>query len=680
MKLPLSWLAEFIDLPTTDPAKLSAVLGSLGHEVESWETTSPSFEGVVVGRVESVGPHPDADRVRVTLVDDGSGELLEVVCGAWNFDSGAVVAFARVGARLNPGGEPMEIGARAVRGVTSNGMICSASELGLGEDHTGILVLDRLGVAGREDVGLHLEDVLPLSDVVLDVTITPNRPDAMSVLGIARELGAYYQIPVRRPETDVAETGPDNTVRVDVADPVGCPRFVARQVSGVTIAPSPLPMQLRLRAAGIRPISNVVDVSNYVMMELGHPIHTFDLDRIVEGALIIRRAGEGERLRTLDEVDRELLAADIVVADPSGAVALAGVMGGESTEVSETTTRVLVEAANWDPASVLATAHRLGLRSEASARFERGVDPDLSGMAAARAAALVASLGGGQVHKGTVDVYPVPAEKQRIDLRLGEVERLLGPGLDGMAVTGLLTRLGFEVASQSDESLEVLVPTRRPDVTRPVDLIEEVARLHGYDRFPSRVRMGPDGGTTPEQRSERSVRETMVGAGYYEAQSMSFLGAGELDLLRLPGDDTRRKAIRVSNPLREEESLLRTTLLPGLLRAAAGNLDRGSRDVTLFEIGKVFFPTPSSLDPLLPDQPNHLAFVAVGESGGVGVLGARREVDAHEATALMRLLGEARGLDLRVYPGEKAPFHPGRSGWCSTTRKLSAGWANSTPG
>ena len=308
-------------------------------------------------------------------------------------------------------------------------MICSASELGLGDDRTGILVLDRLGVAGPDDVGRELEAVLPLSDVILDVTITPNRPDVMSILGIARELGAYYGLPVRQPDTRVDDTGPETAAAVEVEDPLGCPRFVARQVSGITVGPSPLPAQLRLRAAGVRPISNVVGASNYVMIEMGHPIHTFDLARIAEGRLNIRRALEGEQLRTLDGVDRRLLRDDIVVADPSGAVALAGVMGGESTEVSETTREVLVEAANWDPASVLATAHRLGLRSEASARFERGVDPNLSGAAAARAAALTRVTGRRPRPRSVVDVYPTPIEQRRIELRLDEVERLLGPGL-----------------------------------------------------------------------------------------------------------------------------------------------------------------------------------------------------------------------------------------------------------
>ncbi|HEX2369573.1 MAG TPA: phenylalanine--tRNA ligase subunit beta, partial [Acidimicrobiia bacterium] len=243
MKVPLSWLSEFIDLPTSDPATLAGVLGSLGHEVEGWETISPTFSGVVVGRVETVSPHPDADRVRLTQVDYGSGDVLEVVCGAWNFEAGAVVAFAPVGAQLNPGGKPMEIEARAVRGVVSHGMICSASELGLGDDHTGILVLDRLGVAGPDDVGRDLEAVLPLSDVILDVTITPNRPDVMSILGIARELGAYYELPVRQPDTRVDDTGPETAAAVEVEDPLGCPRFVARQVSGITVGPSPLPAQ-----------------------------------------------------------------------------------------------------------------------------------------------------------------------------------------------------------------------------------------------------------------------------------------------------------------------------------------------------------------------------------------------------------------------------------------------------
>ena len=648
MKVPIGWLADFIDLPTRDPHELERILVSLGHEVEGIEEFGPSFEGVVVGRVEEVRPHPDADRIRFCRVDDGT-VTRDVVCGAWNFEAGAVIAYARVGSRLGTDtDQPLEVGSRKIRGIVSHGMIASARELGLGDDHDGIMVLDDLGAATDDDLGRPLEEVIGLDDVVLDVSITTNRGDCMGIRGLARELAAYWQIPLR----DISPsfpTGPENSAfEVSIRDVEACPRFVAHQVDGVRIGPSPLWMQLRLLAIGQRPISNVVDVSNYVMWELGHPIHTFDADAISGGQVIIRRAEEGEKLETLDGVKRRLLAGDIVVTDPSGPIALAGVMGGASTEVSETTTSVLVEAANWHPPSILSTSWRLGLRSEASARFERGVDPNLSALATARTVELVALTSGGVPRSRPVDCYPIPRRPWTVDLTARDVSRLLGTEPSFGDALALLERLGFG-PDRNGRSARVAVPTHRADVTRPADLVEEIARLHGYDRFPDLVRHGTRGGLTPEQMAVRRLREALVGAGLTEAQTLSFIGQDDLDALGLPPQDPRRVTIRVKNPLREEEAILRTTLLPGLMGAMSRNVARGLKSVRLFETGRVFTARDDPEDPRIPFQPFHLAMVLSGPG-----------VDVFAATGLIDLLARVAGRRLELRQESLPGLHPGR--------------------
>jgi len=468
MKVPIGWLSDFLDLPTSDPHELERILVSLGHEVESIEEFVPSFEGVIVGQVEEVGPHPAADRIRFCRVYDGS-LTRDVVCGAWNFEAGAVIAYARVGSRLGIDKErPVEVGSRPIRGVVSHGMIASARELGLGDDHEGILVLDELGAAGPEDVGRPLEEVLGLSDVVLDVSITPNRADCMGIRGLARELAAYWQIPLRDVSPAATPGRRDAHFEVSIEDVEACPRFVAHQIDGVRVGPSPLWMQLRLLAIGQRPISNVVDVSNYVMWELGHPIHTFDADAITDRHIIIRRATDGETLETLDGAERTLVRGDILVTDPSGPIALAGVMGGASTEVSGETTNILVEAANWHPPSILFTSHRLGLRSEASSRFERGVDPNLCALANARTVELIVATAGGVPRARVVDAYPAPVAPWGVPLNDGDVTRLLGPHPSFGEGLALLHRLGFGVI-RNGGSAKVTVPTFRSDVTRPAE-------------------------------------------------------------------------------------------------------------------------------------------------------------------------------------------------------------------
>lgn len=651
MKVPLRWLRDYLDIPTDDPEVLAEVFSSLGHEVEGFEVLDLQFSGVIVGRVEDVVPHPNADKLRLCRVTTG-GESQDIVCGAWNFDAGAIVPVSVPGAILAGG---LEVGVRSLRGIESHGMICSAAELGLGDDHAGIMVLD-----SDIEVGTNFADLVPLPDIVFDLSITPNRPDAMSLLGLARDVGAYYRVPVRIPESPLVETEPGSHVKVTLDDPYGCPRYVGREVRDVTVAPSPLWMQLRLRAAGVRPINNVVDITNYVLLETGQPLHGFDLDRVAGEEIIVRRALAGESLTTLDGVDRDLSEWDLVIADASGVVAFAGVMGGETSEVSDATNRVLIEAAHFDAPSVMFTAKRHDLRTEASSRFERGVDPNLPGRAAERAAAMMVELAGGKAVSGVQDNYPKPIEPWPVELPLGEIPRLLGFELNREEVVELLARLGFETAGQ--DPLTVTVPTFRPDVRRPADLVEEVARLHGYDKIPETLPLGPGGGLTDAQLAERRIRGLMTGLGFSEAQSWSFVGTEDLDHLGLGADDLRRQGIAIKNPLRDLEPLLRTTLLPGLLKSVRFNTSYGADRAALFEVGKVFLAEPSPMDARIPNQPDRLAFVATGEFGPRQVSNAHRVADVYTATATWHALVDSLGLHhTDVRQSSPDGYHPGRA-------------------
>jgi len=648
MKLTLSWLRDFVSLPTDDPQEVADAFESLGFEVDEMWPVGAEFSGVVIGKVLEVTAHPNADKVRVCQVDVGD-EVAEIVCGAWNFEAGAIVPVALPGAML---GE-FEIGRRAIRGVTSHGMICSEQELSLGEDASGIMVLNDDYPGAAERIGQDLGSILPFPDTVYDVAVNPNRPDCMSVVGLARELAAHFDAPLHAPVPALVESEPGVAVTVRIDDAEACTRFVGRQVRNITVGPSPHWMRLRLQAAGVRAISNVVDASNYAMLEVGHPTHAFDLDRLGD-TIVVRRAAEGERVVTLDDVDRELQTQDIVVCDAERPVAIGGVMGGADTEVHDGTTAVLIEAAYWHPASVLLTSKRFGLRSEASARFERGMDPNFCDVAADRVAEILAEIAGGTV-AGQVDVYPTKVEPLEVDLPLSEIPRVLGTEVAPDAVAGMLGRLGFGVSGS--DPLQVVVPTRRPDVSRPVDLVEEVARLHGFDNIPDRVATGSGGGLSRKEAVMRQLREVMVGAGYHEAMTFSFMGGDDLDALQLPREDPRRSAVTVLNPLREEEGILRTTMLSGLLRAAALNVDRHLADVSLFEVGKVFFPGNSEI----PDQPERLAFVTVGRRDG-DWQSTGRLVDVRDASGLWDLIAhELRVPESALAPASAMPFHPGRA-------------------
>ncbi|HEX2154908.1 MAG TPA: phenylalanine--tRNA ligase subunit beta [Acidimicrobiia bacterium] len=650
MKVSLNWLLEFVDLPTRETEELRRTLAMLGHEVDGVERIEANWSKVVVAEVEFVAAHPDADRVRLCTVKAG-GEAIEVVCGAWNFDAGARVAFAEPGAVL-PGG--FEIGVRSIRGVESHGMICSERELGLGEDAEGILVLE-----GDAPIGEPLENFLSLPDVIFDLSITTNRPDAMSILGIARDMAAWYQVPYEPPTPQPATVPGEPGLTVTIEDPVGNPRFVARRVDDVTVVPSPLWMRTRLRNSGIRPISNLVDITNYVMLELGQPLHVFDADKVVDQQLTVRRAKPGETLVTLDGAERRLTPEDLVIYDSEGPTSLSGTMGGQRSEVSDTTTSIIIEAASWDAPTILSMSRRHGLRSEASARFERGVDPLLPPLASLRAAELVQALAGGHLRQEWIDEVAMPFEPTTVELAVGDVTRLLGEGFDPGRITDLLERLGFEVSGS--DPLVVEVPSYRPDVGRTADLVEEVARLADYDTFGERLRLGRGGGLTSEQTLSRRLRDLLVGVGYSQAVSLPFVTPAEIGAFTPPPGHELHEVVRVKNPLSDEESILRPSLLPALLRALRHNRNRGRADVALFELGRVFHNSPWSRDWRVPTQPNRLGIAAIGVVAPADLSGQGHTADITAITGLIRHLADGLGLGLTLEQATAPGYHPTRT-------------------
>lgn len=652
MRVSLRWLSEYITLPTDDPDAIKRALEDLGHEVDGVEQVPVGWTDVVIAEVVSVEPHPNADKVRLCqVVIDGDRTPIDVVCGAWNFDVGAIVAFAKPGAVL-PG--DFQIGSREIRGVKSNGMICSEKELDLGEGYEGILVLD-----SDAPVGVDFGDYVELPDVIFDVSLTPNRPDAMSMWGIARELSAYFGVPYSMPDPVLDARPGVPAASVTIEDPSGCLRFTGREIQGVEIGPSPFWMRQRLRSAGVRAISNAVDVTNYVMLEMGHPLHAFDADRIIGKQLTVRRASAGEKITTLDDVERTMTSDDLVICDASGPTSLAGTMGGATSEVADDTTTVFLEAASWDPPTIMWMSRRHGLRSEASARFERGVDPNLPLLASARATQLLCDMTGAMVLESVIDVVAVPVVPAEIELSVSDVTRILGEGFSAEKIAGHLRSI--EMVVTEGDPMTVTVPTFRPDLGRPIDLVEEVARLHGFDNFDETVPRGSSGGLTRAQRNERTIRSALVGAGLSQAVHLSFIGAGDLEAFAFPDGHEARQVVRVNNPLREEEGLLRTTLLPALLDSLRYNASYGAASGGLFETGRVFF---DRLDPRfewLPHQPERLGFALFGVSGGLELGGVGRKVDAFTATALAELLAASLDItDMTVVAASEPGFHPGR--------------------
>ena len=666
MRAPYSWLREHCD-PGMAAAELAERLAMTGTEVERVGVLGPpSAEGFVVGRVLAAEPHPNADRLRVCAVDTGDGERT-IVCGAANVAAGQTVPVALPGAVL-PGG--MKIGKAKLRGVESAGMICAASELELGEGSSGILVLEDDGLVP----GTPLAEVLPIAEPVLELEVTPNRVDCFGVYGVAREVHAISGAPLGpepwaedAPAEGKGEVGDFASVSVEV--PELCPRFTARVFTGVTIGPSPAWLQARLLAAGQRPINNVVDITNYVMLLTAQPLHAFDLDRVPGGALTVRAATEGEKMRTLDDVERAFDAETVLVCDADGPSGIAGIMGGQRSEVSEGTTSVLLEVANWNGTNILRTSRMLGLRSEASSRFEKQLHPELCLRAQRIASRLMVELCGAKLVPGTIDVSAGIPEPPRLTLRGERVDGLLGMPVEQADQVAYLERLGFGVEAVGGD-LEVTVPPdRHYDVTREVDLIEEVGRVHGLDEhLPSTLPAvaGRVGGLTREQRLRRRAEDAMRDLGFDEIVGWSFTDPGEAGRLRIPADDPRAAPVVISNPLSEDQSVMRTTLLGSLLDVAQRNRAHGADRVALFESGRVYVDSgPSEEFPgerAAPDhEPHRIGCLAVGPLTAASWRGDGEPADFFALKGALEGLAGQLGSEVACEPAEEPFLHPGRS-------------------
>ncbi|MBR8741909.1 phenylalanine--tRNA ligase subunit beta [Nocardiopsis sp. MG754419] len=677
MRVPMTWLREYVELPADVTARdLASRLTLAGLEVETVDELGTDLTGpIVFGRVQEIEELTGFKKpIRYCRVDvgsaNGSGEPQEIVCGARNFSEGDLVVVSLPGAEL-PGG--FKIGARKTYGRMSAGMICSATELGLWEDHTGIVVLpEGFGAVGDDAIG-----ALGLREDVLDIAVTPDRGYALSMRGVARDVAALYGVALHDPaEVRVAEaTGEGHPGAI--ADPALADRLVLRGATGFDPeAPTPLWMKRRLHQGGVRPVSLAVDVTNYVMLELGQPLHAWDRDRIT-GTVTVRAAEAGEKLETLDHVQRSLDTDDIVIADEAGAQAVAGVMGGLETEIGASSGTVLVEAAHFDPRHIARASRRHQLSSEASRRFERGIDSRVQLVAATRAVELLAELGGATVETAYTHVHH-PSEPTTITVRAGHAGAVAGVDYPEGTTQTWLRAIGCAVEADGDV-LTVTPPSWRPDLTDPNDLAEEVIRFEGYENIPSIVFKGFGRGLTSSQRLRRAVGRTLAATGHHEVLSYPFVGERDLDGLQLAADDPRRASVRLANPLNDEEPLLRTTLLPGLLRTLARNVGRGFPDVALFEMGLVYLPgTGTERAPLppvdraptteelarieaaLPDQPRRVGVVLSGAIERAGWWGPERRATWADAVQAARDIARVAGVELEIEAAVHAPWHPGR--------------------
>ena len=681
MRVPVAWLREYCD-PGVPAEEIADALTMAGDKLERLHRVGVGDPAeFVVGRVLSAEPHPDADRLTVCSVDIGDGEPSTIVCGAPNVAAGQTVAVARPGAIMPDG---TKLGEAKLRGVRSSGMILAEDEVGIGEDHQGTMVLDE-----SLPVGAPLAEHLPIVDEVLEIEVTPNRPDIMAVYGVARDLHAVTAAPLAE-DPSAADADPSGDDRaedhatVEIAHPEICLRFTARVFEDVKIGPSPLWLKQRLMAAGQRPISNVVDITNYVMLCIGQPLHAFDLDEVRGRAIVVRRASEGETMTTLDGVERTFTDEMALVCDAEGPSGIAGVMGGLISEVSDRTTRVLMEAATWVGPNIMRTSKALGLRTEASARFEKQLHPELAMAAQRLAARLMVELCGARLVPGTIDAYPSPVEPRLVPLRAARMEKLLGEHIDEETASGILERLGFELVDSDDSASRWRVPPwRDSDVQRESDLIEEVARIHGLDKLPTTLpaRGEAIGRLTGSQPLRRRLEDLLRARGLLETISYSFTSPETLARLRI----TDMEPLRIENPLSEDLSVMRPLLLPGLLDAAHHNAAHGRSGLALFESAHVYLPagplepaptgSPGSQTP--SQEPTHICALLT-QASPAGWRTHAREADFYAGKALLEALLEAAGIEewrVEEPPGGPRPFlHPGRQASVVTGEGVELGW------
>jgi phenylalanyl-tRNA synthetase beta chain len=614
MKFPLSWLKELVDFEDTLEG-LSDKLTFAGLEVEQIETLGGTFDGVVVGHVTAVEPHPNADKLRLCTVEYGAEEAMRVVCGAPNVAVGGNYPFAPVGTTL-PGG--FTLTKAKIRGEVSMGMLCAKDELGLGEDHSGLMVLDA-GLAP----GTPFAELMPPPESVFELEITPNRPDCLSIIGIAREVAAIYGTELKMPAIELNESSENvsSLVSVDIQDADRCPRYTARVLKNAKVGPSPDWMAARLEACGIRAINNLVDITNYVMLETGHPLHAFDCNLLHEGKIIVRRAAAGEKFTTLDDAGRELTDEMLVIADPEKAVALAGVMGGANTEIKDDTTTVLLEAATFEPSGIRHTAKALGHFTDSSYRFQRGVNADTVEWASRRAAALMAELAGADLCAGVIDAYPAPAAKNQISVQWANICKLIGLEISADAMKQIFQTLEISVLSSDDNGALLEIPTFRGDLTREVDIIEEVARMHGVDKIPEKLPTAQvvAGAHDDRVRAVTACRKNLAGLGAREILNYTLVNHPLLDLF---GKSDSREEL--PHPISAEQSVLRTSLIPQMIESLGRNKSRQINDAVFFEIGRTFVKTETG-----PVQTEKVCLGVMGTPGR-GALDTMRPVSKEE--------------------------------------------------
>lgn len=649
MRVPLSWLRDYVDFDLP-PERLAERLTLLGLEVQSIERIGADWNSVVVGELLEVVPHPRADRLSLTKVKvTGQDQPLSIVCGAHNIEAGQRVPVALVGAVL-PGDR--RIGVSTIQGSESQGMLCSGAELGLSTDADGIMILP-----ADSPLGSALVDVA--GDVVLDIDVKPNRGDALSMIGLAREVAAITGGQVRWPEISVPESGDATSdhLGVEVADDNLCPRFVGRYVDGLKVGPSPFRVQLRLSAAGMRPVSNVVDASNYVMLELGKPIHTFDASSVSGGKIVVRAAQDGETLETLDHVKRTLTPDTLVIADSTGAIGIAGIMGGAGSEVSESTTAVIVESAVFDPVSIRRTAFRYGLRSEASLRFEKGQESRLARVGADRTAQLLAEWATGRVATGVVDTNPFEEEPRRVAFRPARVDRLLGTDTSADEMRAALARIG--IATEGDgEELVAVVPPHRRDIAIEEDVAEEVVRIIGYDAVPPRLPASvmPGYRAVPTEHIN-SLRDMLAGRGLNEVLTNALIGPDDHARLGYAADD--KVTIRIENHISIDHSQLRRTMLPGLLGVLSRNERQKRDDVAMFEIGNLHEWRDDA-----PVQSSVLAILLAGNARPASWVEPRRAAGFEDVKGLVELVVAhltAGRVEFAATTARPGIDHPGRT-------------------
>jgi phenylalanyl-tRNA synthetase beta chain len=648
MRISLNWLKEYVDIDI-QAKDLAERLTMSGLEVEALEPLGQSLQDILVTEIISIKRHPGADRLFICRMDTGDGEV-PVVCGAPNLTKGAKVPMALPGTRL-PGGTVVE--ESQIRGERSVGMLLAEDEMGLTDDHTGIMILP-----GDLPLGAKVPEVVPLEDWVFDISITPNRPDCACVMGVAREIAALTGQTLRRPGIKIVEgnTPIEDLTHVTLVDPEGCPRYAAGMIRGVELQPSPFWMRYRLHASGVRSINNVVDVTNYVLLELGQPLHAFDYDRLKENRIVVKRAEDGEIFSTLDGQSHTLDRAILMICDGERSVAVAGIMGGLNSEIFAGSTNVLVESAYFDPITIRRGSKKLGLSTEASYRFERGIDIEGVITALRRALMLIHQLAGGEIVKGVIDNYPKPSSPPVIEMRIDKTNDFLGTTLSQETIIRYLTALELHVETVEPNLIRVVPPMYRVDITRETDLMEEVARLEGYDRIlvtSPHIRPS-DEGDMPELVLGDRMRETMVGLGFTEIITYSFIPPDSAALLEAGEDSVLQSYVKLLNPLSMDQSVMRTSLMPGLLETIRTNILHGEKDLKLFEWGKVFIHNENEE---LPQEEPFLGAIITGLSDQKGWFREEREVDFYDLKGAVQALLTALGLDGFQFKRDNIPFH-----------------------